>query len=270
MRALFRFLRSRPGRSPSRSKTRRIASATRMYSPSSTRANSQIDVGLARHGRGAAADAHLEARDLFAVGAMRFLAMKPRSWKWRAGAVVGAVGERGLELARQALADGVAQHVARVGRRARAWCRRPRPAQMPAKGQPVMLRTVWAQASRVVRPAAPMMRMTSAASSRLTKWNWKFSRVVMWPRWRPEYFSRDLGQGVHLVGGDAAVGQLDAHHLVVFLALAVGAARQAEELEGRSGPRRRCGTSWPAPRTRRSRRKSIRKTAPGLSSGILS
>ena len=42
MRALLRFLRSRPGRSPSRSKTRRIASATRMYSPSSTRANSQI------------------------------------------------------------------------------------------------------------------------------------------------------------------------------------------------------------------------------------
>ena len=41
MRALFRFLRSRPGRSPSRSKTRRMASATRMYSPLSTRANSQ-------------------------------------------------------------------------------------------------------------------------------------------------------------------------------------------------------------------------------------
>ena len=64
----------------------------------------------------------------------------------------------------------------------------------------------------------------------------------------------DLRQGVHLVRGHAAVGQLDAHHLVVFLALAVDAAREAVELEGRVGPRRRCGTSWRAPRTRRSRR----------------
>ena len=95
-----------------------------------------------------------------------------------------------------------------------------------------MLRTVWAQASRVVRPAAPMMRITSAVSSRLTKWNWKFSRVVMWPRCEAGVLLGDLGQGVHLVRGDAAVGQLDAHHLVVFLALAVDAARQAVELEG--------------------------------------
>ena len=61
MRALLRFLRSRPGRSPSRSKTRRIASATRMYSPSSTRGELPDRVGQARHRRGAAADAHLEA-----------------------------------------------------------------------------------------------------------------------------------------------------------------------------------------------------------------
>ena len=101
--------------------------------------------------------------------------------------------------------------------------------QMPAKGQPVMLRTVWAQASRVVRPTSPMMRMTSAVSSRLTKWNWKFSRVVMWPRSQAGVAARhDLGEGVHLVGGHAAGGQLDAHHLVVFLALAVDALLQAQ------------------------------------------
>ena len=74
----------------------------------------------------------------------------------------------------------------------------------------------------------------------------------------------DLGQGVHLVRGHAAVGQLDAHHLVVFLALAVDAARETVELEGRSAPRRRCGTSSRGPRTRRFRRRSMRKTASGL------
>ena len=81
MRALLRFLRSRPGRSPSRSKTRRMASATRMYSPSSSAGELPDRVGQARHRRGAAADAHLEAVLLLPLAPMRSRAMKPRSWK---------------------------------------------------------------------------------------------------------------------------------------------------------------------------------------------
>ena len=46
---------------------------------------------------------------------MRFAGDEAEVVEVGAGAVGGAVGERGLELARQALADGVAQHVARVG-----------------------------------------------------------------------------------------------------------------------------------------------------------
>ena len=41
----------------------------------------------------------------------------------------------------------------------------------------------------------------------------------------------DLAHHVHLVGVDAAVGELDAHHLLVHLALAVGAHAQAERGE---------------------------------------
>ena len=94
-----------------------------------------------------------------------------------------------------------------------------------------MLRTVWAQASRVVRPT----RADDAHD---------LGGVVQVDEVELEVLARrdvaavqagvllgDLGQRVHLVRGDAAVGQLDAHHLVVFLALAVDAARQAVELE---------------------------------------
>ena len=41
----------------------------------------------------------------------------------------------------------------------------------------------------------------------------------------------DRGHDVHLVGVDAAVRELDAHHLLVHLALAVGAHAQTERRE---------------------------------------
>ena len=45
-----------------------------------------------------------------------------------------------------------------------------------------MLRTELPQASRVVIPAAASSRIASSASCSLTKWNWTFCRVVMWPK----------------------------------------------------------------------------------------
>ena len=93
------------------------------------------------------------------------------------------------------------------------------------------LRTVSPQASRVVSPTAARSRMTSGTRSSCTKWNWTFWRVVMWPQPR-EYVVGDVGHHVELLGRDAAVGDLDAHHLVVAaLALAVDAVVEAEDAE---------------------------------------
>ena len=51
----------------------------------------------------------------------------------------------------------------------------------PASAHPVTLRTVFPHASLVVSPTSPSTRITSAASSSLTWWNWMFSRVVTCP-----------------------------------------------------------------------------------------
>src|SRR3972149_4278696 len=41
----------------------------------------------------------------------------------------------------------------------------------------------------------------------------------------------DLSQHLHLVGGDAPIGELDPHHLLGLLALAVDAVQEAEGAE---------------------------------------
>ena len=46
----------------------------------------------------------------------------------------------------------------------------------------VMLRTELPHASRVVRPASASRRIAGSTSCSLTKWNWTFCRVVMWPK----------------------------------------------------------------------------------------
>ena len=81
MRALLRFLRSRPGRSPSRSKMRRIASETRMYSPSSSGANSQTV--SARRGMVEVPPPTRSSKpySFCPLAPVRSRAMKPRSWK---------------------------------------------------------------------------------------------------------------------------------------------------------------------------------------------
>ena len=130
-----------------------------------------------------------------------------------------------------------------------------------------MLRTVWAQASRVVRPACADDAHDLGGVVQVDEVELEVLARGDVAAVEAGVLLGDLGQGVHLVRGHAAVGQLDAHHLVVFLALAVDAAREAEELEGRLALRRRCGTSWRAPRTRRSRRSRLGRMKPGLISG---
>ena len=98
--------------------------------------------------------------------------------------------ERDLELARQQLADLVAHEVAHERARRRAWGRTARPRDTPAHGSPVTLRTVLPQASRVERPASPIMRIALAASGSGMWWNWKFWRVVMWPLLSGVYSAR--------------------------------------------------------------------------------
>ncbi len=45
----------------------------------------------------------------------------------------------------------------------------------------MMLRTVSPHASRLVIPTLARSRIRAGTRSRLTKWNWMFCRVVMWP-----------------------------------------------------------------------------------------
>ena len=59
-------------------------------------------------------------------------------------------------------------------------------------------------------------------------WNWKFWRVVMWPFLQGRVLLGEVGERVHLLGRDAAEGQLHADHLDVGLALAVDALLEPE------------------------------------------
>src|SRR5690606_33276796 len=58
--------------------------------------------------------------------------------------------------------------------------------EMPAKWHAVMLRTELPHASRLVMPASATRACAFDASATLTKWNWKFCRVVMWPKPRDQ------------------------------------------------------------------------------------
>ena len=81
--------------------------------------------------------------------------------------------------------------------------------------------------------------MNLAASRSGMWWIWMFWRVVMWPLLSGAYFSIAVGEGLHLLGRDAAERQLDADHLHVGLALAVDALLEAEADElGLSASRR--------------------------------
>ena len=90
------------------------------------------------------------------------------------------------------------------------------------------LRTVLPQPSREERPTAEISRISDSMSRSGTWWIWMFCRVVMWPLLSGAHFSTTSGEGLHLLRGDPAEGQLDPDHLHVGLALAVDALLEAE------------------------------------------
>ena len=74
-----------------------------------------------------------------------------------------------------------------------------------------------------------------------------------------------VGEGLHLLGRDAAEGQLDADHLHVGLALAVDALLEAEADELVPRRSRRRGTSRPRCRSRRTRARGRSRRDPSWS-----
>ena len=178
----------------------------------------------ARHDRGAAADAHLEA--LHAVADLRADEGDVVDAGDRAvlvGAVNAVLTLRGISCV-VGVADEVAHVGAGVGRRVEELVLAdagPRVAGHVADG---------VAAALAAREAgvAEISRMALAASRSGTWWNWMFCRVVMWPLLSGAYFSTHVGEGLHLLRRDAAERQLHADHLDVGLALAVDALLEAE------------------------------------------
>src|SRR3990170_1820108 len=138
-------------------------------------------VGLAGHGGETAADADLETAHLAAVLIPPDPGDEAEVMEGGAGAVAGAAGEGGLPLTREALADGVPEHVSGVGH----------------------------EVGRGVKHLVGAGAGVGVAGVLLGK----------------------DGAGFHLVGGDAAVGELHPDHLRVLLTLAVYAVHQAEGAE---------------------------------------
>ena len=176
----------------------------------------------ARHDRGAAADPQLEAAAAVA---------DPRD----EAAVVDAgdrdvlVGraERGLELARHQLADLVAHEVAHVG------------ADVGGRVEELALADAGPRVAGDVadRVAAALARREPGARDLADQLRRVGQRHVV----QLDVLARrdvalaqrhpaldDVGEGVELLGVDAAEGQLDADHLALGLALAVDALAQAE------------------------------------------
>ena len=93
------------------------------------------------------------------------------------------------------------------------------------------LRTVWPQASRVVRPTLGKQAHHVAGADQVDEVELDVLARGDVAAAQAGVLLGDLAHHVHLLGVDAAVGQLDAHHLLVHLALAVGAHAQAERRE---------------------------------------
>ena len=142
--------------------------------------------------------------------------------------IVRAALEGDLELARQRGAEPMTQQIPRQRFGVRRDVERARRPRRPAYGHAVMLRTELPHASRVVSPASASRRIAGSASCSLTKWNWMFWRVVMWPK-PPRVALADFGERRELVARQHALRHLDAQHLrVVGLTLAVGPAHETE------------------------------------------
>ena len=134
-------------------------------------------VGEPGHDGGAAAGDDLEAPALHAILVDPELGLEGEVVDGGYHAVVVAAGEGALHLAGQRLGLGVADEPPGEGGEVRADVE-GLVGVTPERGQPMTLRTVLPQASRVERPTSPSMRITSGVSSSFTKWSWTFSLVV--------------------------------------------------------------------------------------------
>ena len=102
------------------------------------------------------------------------------------------------------------------------------PSVIPAQGSPVTLRIVLPQPSREESPASLIRRMNlrRVGQRHVMDLDVLARRDVALAQRRP--LLDRLGEGLQLLGGDAAQRQLDADHLHVRLALAVDALLEAE------------------------------------------
>ncbi len=243
MRARARFFRSHSWRS----KIRNTASATFRYSPSSAGdelAERRCD---ARHDRGAAAHAQLEA--LHAVADARDVGDVVDA---RDRAVLVGRGEGRLHLARHQLRRGVAHEVAHVGADIRGGVEQlaladagPRVARHVADGVAAAL------AAREPRVGQLTDRLGGVAQRDVMELDVLARGDVALVERR--VLLHHVGEGLHLLRGDPAEGELHADHLDVGLALAVDALLQPEADELGLGDLTAEEASRPRCRSRRTR-----------------
>ena len=201
---------------------RKTASVTFRYSPSSA-AHEVVERGRdARHDRGAAADAHLEA--LHAVADARDEGDVVDA---RDRAVLVGRGEGGLHLARHQLRRGVAHEVAHVGagvgRRVEQLAladARPRVAGHVAHGVAAALAARQAGVGELADRSRGVAQRDVVDLDVLARGD-----VALVER---RVLLDHVGERLHLLRRDAAEGQLDADHLHVGLALAVDALLEPE------------------------------------------
>ena len=253
MRARARFTRSQSWRS----KIRKTASAHLRYSPSSARTNS-LSVGATR--------GMIEVPPPTRISKPRHAVPDARDVGHVVDAGDRAVlvggGEGGLHLARHQLGRGVAHEVADVGARVGRGVEQlaladagPRVAGHVADGVAAAL------ARGEVGVAEHADRLGGVAQRDVVELDVLARGDVALVERRPAL--HHLGEGLHLLGRDAAERQLHADHLDVGLALAVHALPEAEPDElvllGRS-PARNCSASLSKSSNSRSR---IGITCPG-------
>ena len=242
-----------------RSKIRSTASVTRRYSPSS--AADELVQGRRdpRHDRGAAADDDREALDAVP---------DPREEADVVDADDRAVGvggrERGLDLARHQLRRRVADEVADVGDRVLGRVEGLVGGDAgPGVAGDVADRVAAALAAGEAGVGDLADQSRGVGQRHVVHLDVLARRdVALVER---HVLLDDAGEGIHLLGGDAAERQLDADHLHVGLALAVDALLEAEADELVLGGLRRPGTCRTRRRSRRTRRRGSGSRARGRS-----
>ncbi len=184
---------------------------------------------MARHGREPTADADLESTYLAAVLPLH-LGDEAEVMERGTGAVAGAAREGGLPLAGQPLADGVAQHDTGVGGKVR------RGVEHLIRARPGV------GATGDISDCVP--GRLAGGDTDIAQQPQDLGDILQADEMELEVLARsdvaapmsgvpvgDHRASVHLIGRDAPVGELDAHHVRFLLALAIDALHQTEGAE---------------------------------------